>query len=55
VSNDNAFSESLLRTLKYCPQWPQSGFASLDDARAWVRDFMRWCNTEHRHRAGSAS
>jgi len=49
VSNDNAFSESLFRTLKYCPQWPQSGFASLDDARAWVRDFMRWYNTEHRH------
>ena len=49
VSNDNAFSESLFRTLKYCPQWPQGGFASLDDARAWVRDFMRWYNTEHRH------
>jgi len=49
VSNDNAFSESLFRTLKYCPQWPQGGFASLDDARSWVRDFMRWYNTEHRH------
>lgn len=49
VSNDNAFSESLFRTLKYCPQWPQSGFANLDEARAWVRDFMRWYNTEHRH------
>jgi len=49
VSNDNAFSESLFRTLKYCPQWPQNGFASLDVARAWVRDFMRWYNTEHRH------
>jgi len=49
VSNDNAFSESLFRTLRYCPQWPQSGFASLDDARAWVRDFIRWYSTEHRH------
>lgn len=49
VSNDNAFSESLFRTLKYCPQWPQNGFANLDGARAWVRDFMRWYNTEHRH------
>ncbi|KUJ88315.1 MAG: integrase catalytic subunit [Halomonas sp. 54_146] len=49
VSNDNAFSESLFRTLKYCPQWPQNGFASLDDARAWVRDFMYWYNHEHRH------
>lgn len=49
VSNDNAFSESLFRTLKYCPQWPQEGFASLDDARRWVRDFVRWYNNEHRH------
>ncbi len=37
VSNDNPYSESLFRTLKYCPQWPQDGFASLDAARAWVR------------------
>ena len=49
VSNDNPYSESLFRTLKYCPQWPQNGFASLDAARAWVRDFIRWYNNEHRH------
>jgi putative transposase len=49
VSNDNPYSESLFRTLKYCPQWPQEGFASLDGARTWVRDFMRWYNNEHRH------
>jgi putative transposase len=49
VSNDNPYSESLFRTLKYCPQWPQDGFADLDAARAWVRDFMRWYNHEHRH------
>lgn len=30
VSNDNPYSEALFRTLKYCPQWPQTGFASLD-------------------------
>src|SRR3546814_9148361 len=42
VSNDNPYSESLFRTLKYCPQWPLDGFASLDAARAWVRNFMRW-------------
>lgn len=42
----NAFSEALFKTLKYCPQWPTSGFASLDDARAW---FICWYNTEHRH------
>jgi len=49
VSNDNPYSESLFRTLKYCPQWPLDGFSSLDDARVWVRDFMTWYNTEHRH------
>ncbi|EPM69936.1 integrase catalytic subunit [Pseudomonas syringae pv. actinidiae ICMP 18886] len=49
VSNDNPYSESLFRTLKYCPQWPQDGFASLDAARLWVRDFMRWYNNDHRH------
>ncbi|KPC31408.1 Integrase catalytic subunit [Pseudomonas savastanoi pv. glycinea] len=49
VSNHNPYSESLFRTLKYCPQWPQDGFASLDAARLWVRDFMRWYNNDHRH------
>ena len=49
VSNDNPYSESLFRTLKYCPQWPSDGFASLDAAREWVRDFMTWYNDEHRH------
>ena len=49
VSNDNAYSESLFRTLKYCPQWPRVGFADLDAARRWVRDFVRWYNHEHRH------
>lgn len=49
VSNDNPYSESLFRTLKYCPQWPKDGFADLDEARGWVRDFMRWYNHEHRH------
>nr|WP_189672527.1 IS3 family transposase [Pseudomonas sp. SWRI154] len=49
VSNDNPYSESLFRTLKYCPQWPSDGFANLEAARAWVRDFIRWYNHEHRH------
>ncbi|MFM4717412.1 IS3 family transposase [Aeromonas veronii] len=49
VSNDNPYSESLFRTLKYCPQWPSDGFASLEAAREWVRDFMTWYNEEHRH------
>lgn len=49
VSNDNAYSESLFRTLKYCPQWPSQGFASLDEARDWVNSFVNWYNNEHRH------
>lgn len=35
--------------MKYCPQWPKDGFANLDAARSWVRDFIRWYNHEHRH------
>lgn len=49
VSNDNAYSESLFRTLKYCPQWPSQGFSTLDIARDWVSCFVRWYNNEHRH------
>lgn len=49
VSNDNPYSESLFRTLKYCPQWPANGFATLDDARGWVREFIEWYNHRHCH------
>lgn len=49
VSNDNAYVESLFRTLKYVPQWPSSGFSTLDEAREWVEDFTQWYNETHRH------
>lgn len=49
VSNDNAHAETLFRTAKYCPLWPQKPFATLDDARAWVQRFVQWYNEEHRH------
>ncbi|WP_273181027.1 IS3 family transposase [Ferrovum myxofaciens] len=49
VSDDNPFSESLFRTLKYCPQWPSDGFADIEAARVWVQEFVRWYNNEHRH------
>lgn len=49
VSNDNAYSESLFRTLKYCPQWPSQGFATLDIARDWVKAFVDGYNNDHRH------
>ena len=49
VSNDNPFSESLFKTLKYCAKWPAEGFKSLEDARTWVEEFMTWYNNEHQH------
>lgn len=49
VSNDNAYSESLFRTLKYCPSWPSQGFATLDEARRWVRQFVDGYNHRHCH------
>jgi len=49
VSNDNPFSESLYRTMKYVPHYPRDGFASVDAARAWVASFVTWYNDKHRH------
>ena len=49
VSDDNAFVESLFKTAKYRPEFPVRGFATLEDARLWGRDFVRWYNFEHRH------
>ena len=51
VSNDNPFSESLFRTLKYRPLYPRKPFESLNHARCWVDGFVHWYNTEHRHSA----
>ena len=51
VSNDNPFSEALFRTCKYVPTWPAKGFASIEEARAWVMDFVCWYNTQHQHSA----
>jgi transposase InsO family protein len=49
VSNDNPFSESLFKTLKYRPDYPQRAFESLLAARIWVGHFVHWYNHEHRH------
>jgi transposase InsO family protein len=49
VSDDNPYSESLFRTLKYCPQYPSKPFASVADAKAWVSAFVRWYNNIHQH------
>jgi putative transposase len=48
VSNDNPFSESQFRTLKYAPVFPDR-FASLADARTFMTDFVTWYNETHRH------
>ncbi|WP_085983722.1 IS3 family transposase [Methylomonas methanica] len=51
VSNDNPYSESLFKTLKYRPQYPLKPFADLVAARQWVADLVQWYNHEHRHSA----
>jgi len=48
VSDDNPFSESQFKTMKYRPQFPDR-FGSLVDARAFCQVFFAWYNTEHRH------
>jgi len=48
VSNDNPFSESLFKTMKYVPAYPKE-FKSINDAREWVESFVNWYNTEHHH------
>jgi len=51
VSNDNPFSESIFKTMKYRPAYPQSPFENLLAARQWVGTFVHWYNEEHRHSA----
>lgn len=48
VSDDNPYSESQFRTLKYRPGFPER-FGSLQDARAFSREFFSWYNEQHRH------
>jgi putative transposase len=48
VSNDNAFSESQFKTLKYQPDYP-GAFEGPRDARLWGRDYFDWYNTAHHH------
>jgi len=49
VSNDNPFSESLFRTLKYVPAYPRKPFESVEAAWVWVERFVSWYNSEHLH------
>jgi transposase InsO family protein len=51
VSNDNPYSESLFKTLKYRSDYPSQAFDNLLAARIWVGHFVQWYNHEHRHSA----
>ena len=48
TSNDNPFSESHLKTLKYQPRFPQR-FGCIEDARSFCRQFFDWYNQDHHH------
>ena len=49
VSNDNPYSESAFKTLKYRPDYPLKPFADLTAARDWAEKLVQWYNYEHRH------
>ena len=48
VSDDNPYSESQFRTMKYRPEFPHR-FGCIQDSRAFCQGFFRWYNQEHRH------
>ena len=48
VSNDNPYSESQFKTMKYCPQFP-SRFGSAEDGRLFCCGFFDYYNFHHRH------
>ena len=48
TSTDNPYSEAQFKTLKYRPEFPDR-FDSIEQARAFCRDFFHWYNHEHRH------
>jgi len=48
TSNDNPFSESHFKTLKYQPRFPKR-FGCIEDARSFCRQFFDWYNQDHHH------
>lgn len=48
VSNDNPYSESLFKTVKYGPEFPER-FGTLSEARQFMESFTQWYNHEHCH------
>lgn len=49
VSNDNPYSESLFKTLKYRPNYQPKGFENIEEARGWAAAFVKWYRYEHHH------
>ena len=49
-SDDNPYSESLFKTLKYRPNFPRlDKFTTIEEASTWTHAFVQWYNTEHKH------
>ncbi len=48
TSNDNPFSESHFKTLKYRPEFPDR-FESIEQAEKFCRNFFDWYNNMHYH------
>jgi putative transposase len=48
VSNDNPYSESQYRTLKYRPDFPDR-FTSIEESRVFCGRFFPWYNHDHHH------
>jgi putative transposase len=48
TSNDNPYSESQFRTMKYRPEFPDR-FGCIQDSRAFCQSFFTWYNDDHRH------
>ena len=48
ASDDNPFSESQFKTLKYMPEFPER-FGSIEDSRAFGQKFFPWYNHDHHH------
>jgi putative transposase len=50
VSNDNPYSESQFKTMKYRPEFPDR-FGCIQDSRSFCQKFFPWYNNEHYHSA----
>ena len=53
VSNDNPYSESPFRAIKYRPYYPNRPFSNIEEACQWVSSFVDCYNHQHRHSGGA--